>query len=349
MHFKNKYFYLLIILSLLISADSFSQKSDYEMSAIAFYNVENLFHPEHDEGKYDQDFTPDGSYRYTEAIYKKKLQNMAFALSQIAIEKVPQGSAVIGLAEVENEKVLVDLIAEPALKDRQLRFVHFESPDARGIDNALLYDPRYFKVLGAQALPVVLMENGKRSYTRDVLYVTGRLMQDTIHILVNHWPSRVGGEAASAWRRAVAAEVNKKVIDSLTQLNPNAKVIMMGDLNDDPISPSMTKVLGAKGDKKTIKEGDIYNPWMSFYKKGIGTLGYGDSWNLFDQIVLTYGFLNPENKGWQYYKAEVFNKKFLITPFGRYKGYPHRSFSGTTWIDGYSDHFPTIIYLIKKK
>lgn len=340
--------FLFIAVLIFFNFPANGQKKKFQINAFAFYNIENLFHPSKEPGKYDEDFTPTGSYNYTEEIYQKKLHNMAFALSQIGIDKVPDGPAIIGIAEVENLLALEDLVAQPELKDRNLRIVHFDSPDMRGIDVALLYNPLYFKVLSAKALPVELVENEKKIYTRDVLYVMGRMGTDTFHVFVNHWPSRYGGEAASAWRRAKAAEVNKLEINRILKENPDAKIVMMGDLNDDPVSPSLVKVLGAKGSLKDLKPGDLYNPWTAFYKKGYGTLGYNDSWNLFDQIVISYGLTNAKD-GWKFYKADIFNKKFLITQFGKYKGYPHRSYSGSTWIDGYSDHFPTIIYLIKEE
>jgi hypothetical protein len=266
----------------------------------------------------------------------------------MATETIPDGLAFIGVAEVENESVLQDLISTPELKDRNLRIIHFDSPDRRGVDVGLLYNPKYFKVLQARALPVdIATENGHKEFTRDVLYVVGKLFDDTFHIFVNHWPSRSGGEEATVWKRAKAASVSKSVIDSLMQINPNAKVIDMGDLNDDPTSPSVAKTLNAKGEKAEVKPGGLYNPWMQFYKKGMGTLGYNDSWSLFDQIIISYGFINANTTQWHYYKAEIFNRNFMKTQFGKYKGYPHRSFSGNNWIGGYSDHFPTVIYLIR--
>jgi len=345
---KKLFLALLILVCLSISAFSFAQKKEYQIHAFAFYNLENLFHPSNDPNKFDDDFTPTGSYRYTEAIYQKKLHNMAYALSQIAIDKIPGGPALIGVAEVENEQVLQDLIAQPELEKRKLRIVHFDSPDSRGIDVALLYQPQYFKVFHAKALPVPLIENGRKIRTRDVLYIMGKLGNDTIHVLVNHWPSRFGGEEVSSWKREKAAAVNREVIDSLVNLNPNVKIIVMGDLNDDPNNASITRTLGAVGTISKLKSGGLYNPWMSFHKKGLGTLAYKDNWNLFDQIIVSYGFIKAKSDGWKYQSAEIFNKKFLLTQFGKFKGYPHRSYSGTKWIDGYSDHLPAIIYLIKK-
>lgn len=325
-----------------------ARKKAVQINAVAFYNLENLFDTIDDPKKYDEDFTPAGPYHYTNEIYQKKLHNMAVVLSQLATENILIGPALIGLAEIENEKVLKDLLLQPELINKKWKIIHFESPDNRGIDVAMFYNPALFKILQAKALPVEITENGKREHTRDVLYVTGRLGEDTIHVFVNHWPSRRGGEAATIWRRDKAASVSKNIIDTIMKANPNAKAIVMGDLNDDPIDPSITKTLGAIGDISKINPGGLYNPWVNFYKKGIGTLAFNDSWNLFDQIILSYGFLNKNTGGWNFYKAEIFNRNFLKYSSGKNKGYPHRSFSGTTWMDGYSDHFPTIVYLVRE-
>ena len=323
-------------------------KKQYQVTAVAFYNLENLFDPADDPKRFDEEFTPNGANHYTEAVYRQKLHNMATVISQLATDVTPDGPAIIGHAEVENEKVLLDLAAQPEIRSRMYKVVHFESPDARGIDVAMLYNPKYFTVLKAQALYTNISRFGEKGgKTRDVLYVVGLLAGDTTHVFVNHWPSRRGGDAASAPLRAIAANVSKLVIDSLVKINPACKIINMGDLNDDPTDPSVAKVLGAKGKKEKVQLGDLYNPWVSFYNKGIGTLGYNDVWNLFDQIIISGGYLRGPEEQWRFYKAEVFNRDFLKEKFGQYKGYPHRSFSGSTWINGYSDHFPTIIYLVK--
>ena len=240
---------------------------------------------------------------------------------------------------------------KPLIKDKY-SFIHFDSYDSRGIDVAMLYNPRYFKVLNAQGLRVYInnMKNSKEGRTRDILYVNGILVGDTLHLLVNHWPSRRGGEKASAPLRAAAASAAKKLIDSITSKNTQAKIILMGDLNDDPVSESVTKVLGAKGNIGKVAMNDLYNPWLNFYKKGIGTLGFDDRWNLFDQIMISGSFLKKNNTiedSWLYYKSEVFKKDYLIEKFGRYKGYPKRSFVNNQWNNGFSDHLPTIIYFIK--
>jgi hypothetical protein len=327
---------------------AFAQKKDYQINAVAFYNLENLFDTLNDPGKIDEEFTPSGSYHYTAAIYNQKLHNMATVLSQIATERVADGPSLVGVAEIENARVLQDLLAQPELRDRKWKYVHFESPDVRGIDVGMLYNPKYFKVLQAASLPIDITENGQKEYTRDILYVIGLLCGDTVHVMVGHWPSRRGGESASKWKRDKAASVCRTKADQIRKQNPDARIIVMGDLNDDPISPSVAVTLGGTDKETAVKQNAFFNPWIAYYKKGIGTLGYNDSWNLFDQIMLSAGFLKDNKEGWQFYKAEIFNRSYLRSQFGQYKGYPHRSFSGSTWINGYSDHFPTYIYLVKQ-
>ncbi len=346
---RSKYVVIFIVFFVLIAGDISAQKKEYQINAIAFYNLENLFDTKNDPDKNDEEFLPSGPYHYTDDIYKKKLHNLATVLSQLAVENVPDGPAVIGVAEIENADVLKDLIAEPELKQRGLRIVHFESPDIRGVDVGMLYNPKYFKVLSARSLPVDISNGGHKEYTRDILYVDGMLNGDTIHVMVGHWPSRRGGEAASQWKRAKAAKVCRDIADSITSKDPMAKIVVMGDLNDDPVSPSVAEVLGAVGKESQARPCGFFNPWMNLYKKGIGTLGYNDSWNLFDQIIVSSGFLKPHAGSWKFYKPEIFNRAFLKSQSGQYKGYPHRSFSGNVWIDGYSDHFPTYIYLIREK
>jgi len=342
--------YFLLSFLIFSSTVALSQKKNYQVTAIAFYNFENLFDTEDDPKNWgDDEFLPTGPYRYSKEIYQQKLHNLATVIQKLGTDVTPDGPAIIGTAEIENDKVLEDLTQQPEIKSRGYKFIHFDSPDSRGIDVAMLYNPKYFKVLTARTLNTDISSFGEKGgRTRDVLYVNGVLLGDTINVFVNHWPSRRGGEATTAPLRAVAAYVNKKMIDSLLVKNPRAKSVVMGDLNDDPTDASVTTVLGATGDKKKVKTGGLYNPFVSYYKNGIGTLGYDDRWNLFDQIIISGSFLDAPETEWKYYKADVFNKEFLKNSFGRYKGYPHRSFDGTQWLNGYSDHFPTIVYFLKQ-
>jgi hypothetical protein len=334
---------LLIVVVCFKCFQSFAQSNTI---AVSFYNLENLFDTINDPTINDEDFLPNGSYAYTTQVYTKKLSNLADVLSRLGTDKNKDGFAFCGVAEIENESVLKDLVKQPKLADRKLKIVHYNSPDARGIDVGLLYNPKYFKVLGSQALPVLLpSDGGFKEKTRDVLWVTGKLNGEIVHVFVNHWPSRRGGEAASAPKRMLAAAVSRKIVDSLVKDNPNVKVINMGDLNDDPINKSLTEVMKAKGKEKDVKQGDFYNPWVSYYKNGIGTMAFNDSWGLFDQIIVSQGFINKKSEGLHFEGSRVFGEAFMVEKFGQYKGYPKRAFSGSLWNDGYSDHFATVIYL----
>lgn len=342
---RKSIFLLFLLTSLIASA----QQKNYKVGIVGFYNLENIFDTIDDPKTNDSEFLPGGERLYNTAVYQDKLTKLSQVISEMGTDDSPDGVAVLGVAEVENRKVLEDLVNQPKIKNRGYKIVHFNSPDARGIDVGLLYNPKYFRVTNSKALNVPLKnDDGKPYYTRDVLWVSGIFDGDTMHVFVNHWPSRRGGEEASAPGRALAAGVCKKVIDSLMAVNPNAKVFVMGDLNDDPTSPSVAQVLGAKGKVAAVEAGGLYNPWVDFYKRGIGTLAYNDSWNLFDQVMISYGYLNKDQVGYFYKAAHIFNREYMVTKTGKYKGYPMRTYDGMLYNGGYSDHFPTYTVLLKE-
>jgi endonuclease/exonuclease/phosphatase family metal-dependent hydrolase len=334
---------------LLLFFHSTAQKEQYKSAIVAFYNLENFYDTVDNPNINDEEFLPDGPKNYNSKIYWTKVEHLANVISQIGTDINADGPALLGVAEIENDTVLNDLIHHPLLKQKNYAFVHYDSKDIRGVDVALLYNPKYFKVLNSRKLFVRMPGGAKQSFfTRDVLWVKGLLGTDTIHVFVNHWPSRVGGEQRSAPARAAAAMIDKKFIDSIERININEKIIVMGDLNDDPISPSVTKILGAKENISDVKTGELYNPWIDMYKKGIGTLAYQDAWGLFDQIMINSSWLDKNQQGFFYYQAHIFNKAFMIENIGKYKGYPMRTWDGNSYRGGYSDHFPTYIILLKK-
>ncbi|CAN5628865.1 endonuclease [soil metagenome] len=327
--------------------DGYAQQN-YKIGLIGFYNLENLFDTINQPDVNDEDFTPDGANLYTPKVYMDKLAHLSDVISQIGADFTPDGLSMFGVAEVENITVIRDLIHEPKLKARNYAIVHYDSKDLRGIDVGLVYSPKYLKVKQSESLHVDLKgDDGEPYNTRDVLYVYGLYDGEPIHIFVNHWPSRRGGEEASAPNRAAAARVCKLKIDSINQATPNAKIIVMGDLNDDPVSPSVAKVLGATGDLAKVKPGGLYNPWVKYYKDGIGTLAYNDAWNLFDQIMVSEAFLPKTQEGFFFQKAVIFKKEFMMQNSGRYKGYPKRTYDFSVYMGGYSDHFPTFIEFLK--
>ncbi|RZS99350.1 endonuclease/exonuclease/phosphatase family protein [Aquimarina brevivitae] len=343
--------YVLAGLLIIVHIGFAQNKKTYKVNTIAFYNLENLFDTEDDPITYDDDRTPNGKDHWTEDIYKDKLKNMAKVISEVGADVTKNTPAVIGVCEIENRKVLDDLVNQSPLLNKDYGIVHYDSPDRRGIDVALLYQKSIFRPVSKSKHELLIYskeDKNKRIFTRDQLLVTGYLDGDLIHIIVNHWPSRSGGEARSKYKREQAAALNKKIIDSLFSIDPYAKVITMGDLNDDPDNSSVKKILEAKEDKEDVDLKELYNPMASMAKKGIGSLAYRDSWNLFDQIIISDEFLKDEYDSYRFYKAGVFNKNYLMNPKGRYKGYPYRSFANGAYTGGYSDHFPVYIYLIKE-
>lgn len=351
-HIFRKYMKNLLLLSLLICVLSGAQAQDkqkYKVAVIGFYNLENLYDTTDNPIVNDEEFLPSGPRNYNSRIYWDKLTKLSTVISQIGTEMNPDGAALLGVAEIENDTVLKDLTSMELLKKRNYRIVHYDSRDIRGVDVGLLYNPKYFSVDTSNKLFVQLPGGSKDAYfTRDVLWVKGKLDGETVHVYVNHWPSRSGGEERSAPARAAAALVVKHHSDSVLKAEPNAKIVIMGDLNDDPVSPSITEVLKAKGKQKDVRKDGLFNPWTEMYKNGIGTLAYQDSWNLFDQIIISYPWLSKDQTGFFYYQPRIFNREFMTENVGRYKGYPMRTWDGNSYRGGYSDHFPTYIIMLKK-
>jgi endonuclease/exonuclease/phosphatase family metal-dependent hydrolase len=317
-----------------------AQKSGSHNISVAFYNCENFFDIVRNPKKEDEEFTPAGKYHYTKAIYEQKLHNIATVIQSMGGE---DGPAVVGLAEVENNIVLSDLTHQPELEKRHYRYEWFDGPDPRGINVAMLYNPRYFRVLRSEPLPVDLSGTGGKSLTRDILHVYGILAGDTVHLFINHWPSRRGGEEQSSAKRAVAARVNRDAINKLMNKDPHARVILMGDLNDNPTDNSVADVLAAKENPAEATGRSLFDPFTKMYKSGMGTEAYRHTWNLFDQVILSAAFLDGKHH-LRYEKAEIYKPDFIVDHYKGHEGEPHRSFVGTRWINGYSDHFPVILY-----
>ena len=344
--------YILGILLAIISINTVAQeKRNFKIHTIAFYNVENLFDTINDINKNDE-ASPIMEIKFNRSeIYKKKVENMAQVIADIGTDLINKSPSIVGLSEVENRNVIEDLINHEYLSNEDYKIVHYDSPDERGIDVGLIYNNNVFKVNSTKSHELIIYDNksSKRNYTRDQLVVSGLLDNELIHVIVNHWPSRSGGEERSRAGRMAAAELNKKIIDSLQNKYKNAKIITMGDFNDDPHDDSMKKILNAKKHIEDVKTNGIYNPMeVILSDQGIGSNAYRDVWQLFDQILVTEPFLNKKYDSYQFYKAGIFNKSYLINKAGRYKGYPFRSFSWGSFTGGYSDHLPPYIYLIKE-
>ena len=329
-----------------------SAQKKFSVYAVGFYNQENLFDTCHDEGKNDYDFLPTGSYRWNARKYTHKLQNMARALADLGTDMLPNiGCAVIGMAEVENARALDDLVAQEPLRARNMKYVLIEGPDNRGIDCAMLYNPSLFTVNDVQLYPYVQeQEQDSDFYTRGFLTVQGTLANEAVSVIVCHWPSRY----SSSYYRESAARQVRAIKDRLLRENPDMKVFVMGDMNDDPTNKSMTDGLSCKPDVKKVGDNDMFNPWYNvLVKQGTGTLAYDGAWNLFDQIVMTPNLLDRKGtkdySNLTYLKSQVFRRDYLIQMEGKYKGNPKRTHAGGVWLDGYSDHLPVVVYLVKEQ
>jgi hypothetical protein len=361
---------LLFFVLFLMLNNLFAQDKKFSVHTVAFYNFENLFDTIKGTN-FDDEWLPKGAQNWTSKKYKKKLLNLDRVLFEIGSTDNPNNSpTLIGGSEIENRGVLEDLIKQPKLARNDYGIVHFESPDKRGIDVALLYQKKHFRVISATNIPLMIYQGEEKSsskkekeevtddqleadktsrrvYTRDQLLVTGFLDGDEVSIIVNHWPSRSGGEKRSSPYREAAGALNRKIIDSLVAINPKAKIITMGDLNDGPYNRSVKVALGAKLKKAEMQNsGDIYNPFEQMAKDGNATLFYRDSGDIFDQIMVSNALITKDNfSSFRYWKAGIYNKPFLIQTTGQYKGYPLRHSANE---EGFSDHFPVYVYLIKQ-
>ena len=339
---------ILLLAAWFIACLTVSAQKSFVGYAIGFYNQENLFDTCHDEGKNDYEYLPAKGWNGLK--YSNKLKNMAQVLSEMGTDVIPVGCAAIGLAEVENDNVLKDLVAQPALAKRGFNFVHIEGPDRRGIDCALLYNPQLFQVRNVKLVPYVQeLKKDSAFYTRGFLTVSGTLANEHVTIIVCHLPSRF---SASFYRESGARQI-KVVKDSLLREDPTCKVIVMGDMNDDPEDASMYKELAAKENINKVKADEMFNPWYNVHQSGTGTLSYQGAWNLFDQIILSPTLINQNgSKDYstlKYWKNQIFRRDYMFQTEGKYKGSPKRTTAGGVWLNGYSDHLPTVVYLLKEK
>lgn len=328
--------------------------------SVAFYNQENLFDTIHDvlmkeiDGKMvkiadknDYEFLPDGANKWGTMKYEAKLKNMSEVIAQLGTGgKTPVYPAVIGLSEVENRRVLEDLVKQPALEKRGYEIIHIEGPDRRGVDCAYLYNPKQFKLESYDLIPYIYENNDTTYRTRGFLLATGTILKEKFHFIVVHWPSR-GATSPARERGGVQVRAIK---DSLQQLDPAAHVVILGDMNDDPDDKSMVESLGTKRKQKECGPLDLWNPfWDTLRKDGQGSLLYKGKWNLFDHIVFTSTlFGKGKAQEIRYLRHEVFVRDFLFQTEGKYKGYPKRTHAGGVWLNGYSDHLPTIVFFGKE-
>ncbi|ROI07725.1 endonuclease [Chryseobacterium sp. H3056] len=294
------------------------------------------------------EFTTKSAKNWDSKKYKQKIANEAKVISELGAQYTKTAPAIVGLIEVENRQVIEDLIKHPLLAKYDYGIIHYNSFDARGIDVALIYQKRRFTPTNSLKKEIkIFNDEGKRSYTRNILVATGFLDNEKIAVFMNHWPSRSGGEAASLPKRNAAAAVLKQQMDSIRLKDPSTKLFAMGDFNDDPVSSSLKNHLKAALNPKDVSAETPYlNLMYPLYKRGVASLAYQDAPNLFDQIIVSGNVISDEvGKGYSVYKTEIFAPPYLINKEGNFKGYPFRSWNGDTFTGGYSDHFPAFVVL----
>lgn len=337
--------YIFIASLFYVSGISAQQERKYLLRSILFYNVENLFDTIDNPLTFDDDRTPTGKYKWSSEKYIQKLDRVAEVISNFKINGKTVIPDLIGLCEVENHQVLKDLVAHSDLRSYGYGIIHEDSPDERGIDVALLYRKKTFIPDSFKSHRLLISDQEhNREYTRDQLVVGGFLDNAEIHILINHWPSRRGGATKTAEYRQAAAKLCRKIIDSIQRLSPDPSFIVMGDFNDNPNDLSINHILLNRKQNNII----MFNPMSELYRKGFGTVAYQDKWSLFDQIIISENLNSRNEQGYSLWKAGIYFDESLITHKGRYKGYPYRTYSGSRYTGGYSDHLPVYLLLVKE-
>ena len=318
---------------------------------IMFYNVENVFDTIKTPGVLDDEFTPEGPKQWNGVKYWKKMENLEKVFTSIAKDN-GRFPTVIGVSEIENRNVLEDMVSMPGMLAANYQIVHYEGPDARGVDVAFFYRPDQFRLEGSKAEKTVI--EGKPDFrTRDILTMWGKIDGEDFMFMVAHWPSRTGGQMASEPNRIGAAKTMRNIMDSVLVDKPHMKIVLMGDLNDDPSNKSIAEVLGGRLDMKDVNAPDeLFNPYFQLHRDGYGSLAYQDAWNLFDNIIVNGNLVDGE--GYRIWKPKrskywgfIYDKSWLKQQSGQYKGYPQRTYVGNKFENGYSDHFPVYIFIAK--
>lgn len=308
---------------------------------IAFYNVENLFDLEDEPGKRDEEFTPGSEKEWNMVRYQKKLNDLSRVISSINEGDLPE---IVGLCEVENKKVLTDLTRTGLLAMGKYEVVHYESPDIRGIDCALIYRPEEFKVTDHFAIPVHF-EDDPDYVTRDILYVKGRASsREEFHIFVNHWPSRIGGVEQTEPKRMEVARILKNKVDSVRGASGSGgQVVVMGDMNDEPTNKSLQEVLNAQAPDEAT--GGLVNLMIPEASAGLGSYNYRGNWNMLDNIIVSPGLLDDKGFGVVANKGFVFYQDWMEYHNSEGEMSPNRTYGGPNYYGGVSDHFPVYIRL----
>lgn len=322
----------------------FSQNSPKNRFRVMCYNVENLFDLVDDSTTRDEEYLIGGMRGWNNQKYQQKLANISKVIVSIGGWDAP---AIVGLCEVESKRTLFDLTRNSGLKNLAYRFSHFESPDARGVDVALLYQPQMFKPFIEKPIKVVF-PFAPESRTRDILYVGGTTVSsDSLHVFVCHFPSRLGGEAESEERRIHVAKVLRTSVDSILTISPHANIIIMGDFNDYPDNNSMLHTLKAAEYDGNLAKSELYNLMFPLHRKGKGTHKHAGEWGALDQFIVSRNLLNVNASLYTLpIDVQIFEADFLLEPDKNYLGkQPKRTYVGMKFNDGFSDHLPIFLDL----
>ncbi len=326
--------HLILFVLAMIYLVSCQQDPLKKKATIAFYNVENLFDTIDDPAINDEEFLPTAEKQWNTERYNKKLHDIARVLGSINKEELPE---IIGVCEIENRRVLEDLIKAEPLAKGNYQIVHIDSPDKRGIDVGLLYRKDEFQVLSQEAL---LVDPGFE--TRDILHVYGKLDNDKVHLFVNHWPSRWGGMEKSEPNRLVAAQILKNKVDELLADDPEAKIIIMGDMNDEPTNKSLAQVLNAKAPNS---KAELYNLMIPLKEENKGSYNYRDNWNMLDNLVVSAAVLHGHGLVVNDQLGVIFHEPWMEYHNKNGNMAPNRTYGGPNYYGGISDHFPVYMQL----
>lgn len=352
--------FIVAALLLLMSLSASAQKTQQNY-VIGFYNLENLFDIYDDPVKNDSEFLPEGKNKWTQAKYEKKLHNMAKVIRSMA-DNNKRWHTILGISEIENRLVIEDLVSQPEIADANYQIVHYDSPDRRGVDVALLYKPDQFTYLDSESIPFdfnsdIDFSDTDTSYfkTRDILMVHGLIAGEHFAFYVAHLPSRIGGKGGNL--RSRGAEIIYNHSREMETKYPGIKIVAMGDMNDNPTDDSMAKYLHGQERLENVTPTEFYSPYISMLKAGYGSLCYQGVWSIYDLELVNYNLAHApdgglkiqpvtKNHGKEYYGV-VFKRPWMTTQKGQYKGYPFRTFSNGAFVGGYSDHYPTYIVIGK--
>ena len=337
----RKIIWLLIVISWISGSCSSQKKMLRKEYTIVSYNVENLFDTVDDPKVPDEEFLPESEKKWNNERYQKKLDDLAKVISEINLLEMPE---IVGLIEVENREVLEDLIRTAAFKDHKYAIIHEESPDYRGIDVALIYRKDAFTEIMHETLPVVFVDDPEFK-TRDILHVIGMIRNKTVHVFINHWPSRIGGEEKTEPKRILAASVLKKRVDLLMKIDPKARIIIMGDMNDEPANKSLSEVLGAASPDSGAK---LVNLMMPDDAAGLGTYFYSGNWNMLDNLVVSGEMITGKRIKVENQKGYIYNNDWMIFTNKNGDKTPNRSYVGNKYVGGVSDHFPVYFRMMVK-